>query len=106
MPRGARSRGNVLNLPRCVVLRSEFRISPPPMQVASSGQSICLGEQQVPERLEPDLAAVEAADDAVERSPLPDRHGVHTSAGRQPLRPGVQVAVSYTHLTLPTKRIV
>src|SRR5664280_3845479 len=64
---------------------------PPPMLVASSGQSICLGEQQVPERLEPDLAAVEAADDAVDRSPLPDRHGVHTSVGRQPLRPGVQV---------------
>src|SRR5450756_2262344 len=65
--------------------------APPPMRVASSGQSICLGEQQVTERLEPDRAAVEAADDAVDRSPLPDRHGVHTSVGRQPLRPGVQV---------------
>ena len=64
---------------------------PPPMQVASSGQSICLGKQQVTERLEPDRAAVEAADDAVDRSPLPDRHGVHASMGRQPLRSGVQV---------------
>ena len=68
------------------------RFAPPlPMRVASSGQSICLGKQQVTERLEPDLAAVKAADDAVDRSPLPDRHGVHTSMGRQPLRPGMQV---------------
>jgi hypothetical protein len=36
----------------------------------SSGQSICLGEQQVTEWLEPDLPAVEAADDAVDRSQI------------------------------------
>lgn len=39
----------------------------------SSVESICRGEQKVTKRLEPDAPAVEAADDAVDRSPLPDR---------------------------------
>ena len=41
------------------------------------------------------VAAVEPAGDAVDRSPLPDRGGVHTSVGGQPLRPGVQVVADY-----------
>src|SRR2546427_6691454 len=61
------------------------------MSQDSSGQSICLGEQQVAEWLEPDLSAVKAADDAVDCSPVPDRPGVHPSVGGQPGRSVAQV---------------
>src|SRR4051812_35623994 len=60
----------------------------------SSIQSICLGQQQVAEWLEPDMSAVEATDDAVNRAPVPDRFSVHTSVSGQPPRPRVQLIVA------------
>lgn len=64
--------------------------------IGDSGRSLCvesirLREQQVSEGLEPDAPAVEAADDAVNRAPFPNRGGVDAGATGQPFRSSVQV---------------
>jgi hypothetical protein len=48
-------------------------------------------EELVAEGLEPDAAAVKATDDAVDRSPLPDRGRLDACTHGQPLCSGSQV---------------